>query len=226
MRCEHVDCKHVHRNIITDKFYGRLRNPSEPQRTSLPQNVSYRQLSFVIVLFVPSLILANIGSNFRTVPDDHVSDLFNVMQWSQAYYNQLVRFGTLAMVSSSAIPTESSEDPDKPDEDQDSIAVRTSLGTLGRPSGMPRLMGSNSTMASNSENLSGTLSEVEVELREDWFLRAVEQILLDEPIMFLDSMEMMALINPGNTDAHSIHGCSAWQLSWSALYSVRRLLLL
>ena len=46
-------------------------------------------------------------------------------------------------------------------------------------------------MSCNLENLSGTLSEVEVELREDWFLQAVEQILMDEPIMFLDSMEMI-----------------------------------
>ena len=48
-RSERVDCKHVHRNIITGKFYGRLRNPSEPQRTRLPQNVCDRQLAFVIV---------------------------------------------------------------------------------------------------------------------------------------------------------------------------------
>ena len=101
------------------------------------------------------------------------------------------------MASSSAISTESSEDQERPNEDHESIAVCTSLGTSGRPSSMPRLTDSSGTMSCNLENLSGTLTEVEVDLREDEFLQTVEQILWGEPVeMFLDSMEMIALNTP------------------------------
>ena len=83
------------------------------------------------------------------------------------------------------------------------MAVCTSLGTSGRPLSMPRLT-SCGTMSCNLENLSDTLSEVEVELREDpnvngeGYLQSVEQIWMHEPIMFQDPMEMMALNTAGN----------------------------
>ena len=91
---------------------------------------------------------------------------------------------------------ESSEDQERPNEDQESIVVCTSLGTSGRPSSMPGLVGGvrSNTMSCNMENLSGTLSDVEVGMMEDEFLQTGEQILRGEPVeMFLDSMEMTAL---------------------------------
>jgi hypothetical protein len=59
MRCERVGGINVPRCIFTCKFYGLLRNPSEPQRTRLLHDVCHRGLAFVIVfvwvLFVPWL---------------------------------------------------------------------------------------------------------------------------------------------------------------------------
>ena len=98
------------------------------------------------------------------------------------------------MASSSAISTESSEDQERPNEDQESIVVCTSLGTSGCPSSMPGLIGSGTTMSCNLENLSGTLTDVEVDLMEDEFLHDLRD---DEFLCFyIDSMEMMALTTP------------------------------
>ena len=105
--------------------------------------------------------------------------------------------------------------PRRPNEDQESMAVCTTLGSSGPPSSSPGLISSCATLSSVSENLSGTLSEVEVQLREDsiisgeGYLQSGMRIWMHVPIMFQDSMVMMALNTAGNTAASSRHECPA-----------------